>query len=48
MDGVNRHCQVICNPLYTAHFTTGREDRLTVVDCELGRLSQRIYFSATP
>src|ERR1700693_4898296 len=22
-DGVNWHCQVICNPLYTAYFTTG-------------------------
>jgi len=32
VDGVNWHCQVICNPLYTAYFTTGRKDRLTVID----------------
>ena len=32
VDGVNWHCQVICNPLYTAYFTTARKDRLTVID----------------
>ncbi len=29
VDGANWHCQVICNPLYTAYFTTERKDRLT-------------------
>jgi len=32
VDGANWHCQVICNPLYTAYFTTARKDRLTVID----------------
>ena len=32
MDGANWHCHVICNPLYTAYFTTERKDRLTVID----------------
>ena len=32
VDGVNWHCQVICNPLYTAYFTTEHKDRLTVID----------------
>jgi hypothetical protein len=32
VNGVNWHCQVICNPLYTAYFTTERKDRLTVID----------------
>src|SRR5260370_24193933 len=32
VDGVNWHCQVICNPLYTAYFTTERKDRLKVID----------------
>jgi Transposase IS66 family len=32
VDGVNWHCQIICNPLYTAYFTTERKDRLTVID----------------
>jgi hypothetical protein len=32
VDGANWHCHVICNPLYTAYFTTERKDRLTVMD----------------
>lgn len=30
--GENRHCQILCNPLYTAYFTTARKDRLTILD----------------
>lgn len=32
VDGANWHCHVICNPLYTAYFTTERKDRLTIID----------------
>jgi len=32
VDGQNQHCQVLCNPLYTAYFTTVRKDRLTIID----------------
>jgi len=32
VNGRNRHCQVLCNPLYTAYTTTIRKDRLTVID----------------
>jgi hypothetical protein len=32
VNGRNRHCQVLCNPLYTAYTTTLRKDRLTVID----------------
>lgn len=32
VNGDNQHCQVICNPLYTAFFTTERKDRLTILD----------------
>src|SRR5439155_10294022 len=32
VNGVNQHCEVLCNPLYTAYFTTAREDRLTVIE----------------
>ena len=32
VDGENRHCQILCNPLYTAYFTTARKDRLTILD----------------
>jgi len=42
VDGVNWHCQVICNPLYTAYFTTERKDRLTVIDV-LRNQRQRVF-----
>jgi len=32
VNGRNRHCQVLCNPLYTSYTTTLRKDRLTVID----------------
>ncbi len=32
VDGQNQHCQILCNPLYTAYFTTARKDRMTIID----------------
>jgi hypothetical protein len=32
VNGVNQHCHVMCNPLYTAYFTLDKKDRLTVLD----------------
>ncbi len=32
VNGQNRHCQVLCNPLYTAYRTTETKDRLSVLD----------------
>jgi len=32
VNGVNHHCQVVCNPLYTSYHTTPAKDRLTVID----------------
>jgi hypothetical protein len=32
VNGENHHCQILCNPLYGAYFTTARKDRLTVID----------------
>ncbi len=32
VNGENQHCQVLCNPLYGAYFTTARKDRLTIID----------------
>ena len=32
VNGDNQHCHVVCNPLYTAFFTTPRKDRLTILD----------------
>lgn len=32
VNGQNGYCHVVCNPLYTAYFTTPTKDRLTVID----------------
>ncbi|MEE9147418.1 MAG: hypothetical protein V3U27_08500, partial [Candidatus Tectomicrobia bacterium] len=32
INGRNGYCHIICNPLYTAYFTTEAKDRLTVLD----------------
>jgi len=31
VDGKNQYCHVVCNPLYTAYFTTPQQDRLTAL-----------------
>jgi hypothetical protein len=42
VQGNHWHCQVLCNPLYAAYFTTERKDRLTVIDV-LRNQRERIY-----
>ena len=42
VNGVNQHCHVVCNPLYTVYFTTAQKDRLTVIDV-LTNLRPRTY-----
>jgi len=32
VNGQNGYCHIVCNPLYTAYFTTPAKDRLTVID----------------
>lgn len=32
VNGQNQHCQLVCNPLYTAYRTTEAKDRLSVID----------------
>jgi hypothetical protein len=32
VNGQNYYCQILCNPLYTAYFTTENKARLTVID----------------
>lgn len=32
VNGQNQFCHILCNPFYTAYFTTPRKDRLTVLD----------------
>jgi len=42
VNGVNQHCHVLCNPFYTAYWTTEKKTRLTVIDV-LTNLSPRAY-----
>lgn len=32
VNGQNQHCQILCNPLYTAYRTSAAKDRLSVLD----------------
>jgi hypothetical protein len=32
VNGQNHHCHIMCNPLYSAYFTTEKKDRRTVID----------------
>src|SRR6266446_847940 len=32
VNGQNGYCHIVCNPLYTAYFTTAAKDRLTIMD----------------
>jgi len=42
VDGKNQYCHVMCNPLYTAYFTTPQQDRLTVLSV-LRNLREPLY-----
>lgn len=42
MNGENYHTHVLCNPWYTAYFTTERKDRLTILDI-LNSFAPRSY-----
>jgi len=42
VNGENKYVQIVCNPLFTAYFTTERKDRLTVIDV-LRDFSPRFY-----
>jgi hypothetical protein len=42
VNGVNQQCHVVCNPLYTAFFTTASKDRLGVLDV-LRNLADRTF-----
>ena len=42
VNGQNQYCQIVCNPLYTAYFTTEKKSRLTVIDV-LRNFSERTF-----
>ena len=45
VNGVNAHCHVLCNPLYTAFFTLPKKDRLSVIDVLSNQHERRYLFN---
>jgi len=46
VNGDNHPTQVVCNPLYTAYFTTARKDRLSVLDVLRNFAPRRFLFNS--
>lgn len=46
VDGENWHCHIVCNPLYTAYFTTESQDRQTVIDVLRNQRPRRFLINA--
>ncbi len=46
VNGQNGYCHIVCNPLYTAYFTTTAKDRLTVIDVLTNHRPRRFLVNA--
>jgi transposase IS66 family protein len=46
VNGQNGYCHIVCNPLYTAYFTTTAKDRLTVLDVLTNSRPRRFVVNA--
>src|SRR5262245_66629269 len=46
VNGQNGYCHIVCNPLYTAYFTTTAKDRLTVIDVLTNCQPRRLVVNA--
>jgi cell division protein FtsB len=46
VNGENHYTQVVCNPLYTAYFTTEHKDRLSVLDVLRNFAPRRFLFNS--
>ena len=46
VNGQNGYCHIVCNPLYTAYFTTTAKDRLTVIDVLTNSRPRRFVVNA--
>ena len=46
MNGQNGYCHIVCNPLYTAYFTTEAKDRLTILDVLTNHRPRRFLVNA--
>jgi hypothetical protein len=46
VNGQNGYCHIVCNPLYTAYFTTAAKDRLTILDVLTNHRPRRFLVNA--
>jgi hypothetical protein len=46
VNGQNSYCHIVCNPLYTAYFTTPAKDRLTIIDVLTNHRPRRFLVNA--
>jgi len=46
VNGQNGYCHIVCNPLYTAYFTTTAKDRLTVIEVLTNHRPRRFVVNA--
>jgi len=46
VNGQNGFCHIVCNPLYTAYFTTKAKDRLTILDVLTNHRPRRFLVNA--
>jgi hypothetical protein len=46
VNGHNGYCHIVCNPLYTAYFTTEAKDRLTVIEVLTNHRPRRFLVNA--
>ncbi|HYM89446.1 MAG TPA: transposase [Nitrospiraceae bacterium] len=46
VNGQNSYCHIVCNPLYTAYFTTEAKDRLTILDVLTNHRPRRFLVNA--
>jgi hypothetical protein len=46
VNGQNGYCHIVCNPLYTAYFTTEAKDRLTILDVLTNHRPRRFLVNA--
>jgi Transposase IS66 family len=46
VNGQNGYCHIVCNPLFTAYFTTATKDRLTVLDVLTDHRPRRFLVNA--
>jgi hypothetical protein len=46
VNGQNGYCHIVCNPLYTAYFTTATKDRLTIIEVLTNHRPRRFLINA--